>query len=182
MEAFLGVPIRVRDEVFGNLYLTNPKNGRFSQEDEELVTALAATAGIAIENARLFDDSQRRQRWSSALAEVTSALLSGGTNDVLEVIAERLAVVIEADLVCVVVPGPERRHTAGRDRARHATRMRCAAASTPREGTLAGRALESGQITTTEAQARRRRCSNGNRVSARRSPCPFRQPDSRSGC
>lgn len=151
MEAFLGVPIRVRDEIFGNLYLTNPRHGTFSQEDEELVTALAATAGIAIENARLFDDTQRRQRWSSALADVTSALLSGGTNDVLEVIAERLAVVIGADLVCVVVPGPDDAtllvETARGDEA-DAVRGRIY----PAAGTLAGRALESGQITTTEGQ------------------------------
>lgn len=54
MMSFLGVPVRVRDAVYGNLYLTNQKSGSFSDEDEQLVTALAATAGIAIENARLF--------------------------------------------------------------------------------------------------------------------------------
>jgi signal transduction histidine kinase len=54
MDAFLGVPIRVRDAVYGNLYLTNRASGAFTQEDEDLVTALAATAGIAIDNARLF--------------------------------------------------------------------------------------------------------------------------------
>ena len=54
MTSFLGVPVRVRDAVYGNLYLTNQKSGAFSEEDEQLVTALAATAGIAIENARLF--------------------------------------------------------------------------------------------------------------------------------
>ena len=56
MISFLGVPVRVRDEVYGNLYLTNQKSGEFSDEDEQLVTALAATAGIAIENARLFTE------------------------------------------------------------------------------------------------------------------------------
>jgi signal transduction histidine kinase len=151
MDAFLGVPIRVRDEVFGNLYLTNPEQGSFSPEDEELVIALAATAGVAIENARLFDDSQRRQRWSSALAEVTSALLSGGTNDVLEIIAERLAVVIEADLVCVVVPGPNDETLlieTARGNDADAVRGRVF----PAEGTLAGRAISSGQIVTSDAQ------------------------------
>jgi signal transduction histidine kinase len=54
MTSFLGVPVRVRDAVYGNLYLTNQKSGAFTEEDEQLVTALAATAGIAIENARLF--------------------------------------------------------------------------------------------------------------------------------
>jgi len=54
MDGFLGVPIRVRDQVYGNLYLTNRLDGPFTQEDEDLITALAATAGIAIDNARLF--------------------------------------------------------------------------------------------------------------------------------
>jgi signal transduction histidine kinase len=151
MEAFLGVPIRVRTEVFGNLYLTNPKSGSFTREDEELVSALAATAGIAIENARLFDETRRRQLWSSALAEVTSVLLSGGANDVLAVLAERLAVVIDADLVSVSVQGPEP-GTLVVDTARgkdaDAVRGRIYAA----DGTLAGRALSSGTIATTDAQ------------------------------
>jgi signal transduction histidine kinase len=56
MDGFLGVPIRVRDKIYGNLYLTNRLDGPFTQEDEDLVTALAATAGIAIDNARLFAD------------------------------------------------------------------------------------------------------------------------------
>ena len=54
MDGFLGVPIRVRDKIYGNLYLTNRLDGPFTQEDEDLVTALAATAGIAIDNARIF--------------------------------------------------------------------------------------------------------------------------------
>jgi signal transduction histidine kinase len=54
MHSFLGVPIRVRDEVFGNLYLTDKKSGEvFTDVDEELVVGLAAAAGVAIENARL---------------------------------------------------------------------------------------------------------------------------------
>ena len=54
MTSFLGVPIRVHGEVYGNLYLTNKKTAaEFSEDDEELVLALAMAAGIAIENARL---------------------------------------------------------------------------------------------------------------------------------
>lgn len=106
MDSFLGVPIRVRDEVFGNLYLTNRVGGPFSDEDEQLVAALAATAGIAIENARLFEQTRRRQRWSIALAEVTAALLSGEADDALGVVTDRVAALVEADVVSVVVPGP----------------------------------------------------------------------------
>lgn len=54
MTSFLGVPIRVRDEVFGNLYLTDKQSSdEFTTEDEEMVVGLAAAAGVAIENARL---------------------------------------------------------------------------------------------------------------------------------
>ena len=54
MKSFLGVPVRVRNEVFGNLYLTDKATAEvFTDIDEELVVALAAAAGIAIENARL---------------------------------------------------------------------------------------------------------------------------------
>jgi GAF domain-containing protein len=106
MDSFLGVPIRVRDEVYGNLYLTNGSGGQFTPEDEELVAALAATAGIAIEHARLFDESERRHRWTAALAEVTSALLSGSA-DVLAVIADKVGSVVDADLVTVIVPAQE---------------------------------------------------------------------------
>ncbi len=71
MTSFLGVPVRVRDAVYGNLYLTNQKSGAFTDEDEQLVTALAATAGIAIENARLFAEvaEARSHRQRLALLE-----------------------------------------------------------------------------------------------------------------
>lgn len=106
MEGFLGVPIRVRGEVFGNLYLTTDDGRSFSDDDEELVEALAATAGAAISNARLYDEAGRRERWSSALAEVTAALLSPTDDgqDVLTVVADRVAGLIDADEVCIIVP------------------------------------------------------------------------------
>jgi len=54
MHSFLGVPLRVREEVFGNLYLTDKQGGvEFTEHDESLVVALAAAAGIAIDNARM---------------------------------------------------------------------------------------------------------------------------------
>ena len=56
MQSFLGVPVRVRNEVFGNLYLTDKRGAdRFSAEDEELAITLARAAGIAIDNARLHE-------------------------------------------------------------------------------------------------------------------------------
>ncbi len=56
MTSFLGVPVRVRDAVYGNLYLTDKEGeGAFTDEDEALAEALALAAGIAIENTRLND-------------------------------------------------------------------------------------------------------------------------------
>lgn len=104
MDSFLGVPIRVRDEVFGNLYLTEHSDGGFSDEDEELLIALAATAGVAIDNARLFQETRRRQQWSAASAQIAASLLSGGREDALSTIAETTAQLADADVVCVVLP------------------------------------------------------------------------------
>lgn len=106
MRSFLGVPIRVRGEIFGNLYLTNRAGGSFTDEDEELVLALASTAAIAIDNARRFEESRRLQRLSSALAEISAALLAPDSGDVFGVLAERVAALVDADLVCIVVPDP----------------------------------------------------------------------------
>ena len=142
MEGFLGVPIRVRGEVYGNLYLTSPVAGAFSAEDEELVGVLAGTAGIAIENARLFDAALRREKWGAALTDVSSALLSGEA-DTLLVVVEHVAALVEADLVAVVV---ERNGSgvlsvaAARGEGAPLIHNRLYRA----EGTLVGRALASG--------------------------------------
>jgi signal transduction histidine kinase len=104
MKGFIGVPIRVRDEVFGNLYLTRIDDVDFSAEDEELVLALAATAGVAIENARLFEESRRRQEWLQSSTEVTRRLLTGGDEAPLGLIARSVMSLARADLVTVVMP------------------------------------------------------------------------------
>lgn len=107
METFLGVPIRVRDEVFGNLYLTNRRSGDFSAEDEELVAALAATAGFAIENARLFAETRTRELWAAASAQIAAALATSTGAAALRILADELIERQTADRVCVVVPGPD---------------------------------------------------------------------------
>ncbi len=103
MRTFLGVPILVRGEVFGNLYLTDRRDGRpFTAEDEELVLALAAQAGVAIENARLFQESQQRHQWMSTTAELTRVLATG-TDEPLEIIAARLRAAATAQYAAVVI-------------------------------------------------------------------------------
>lgn len=106
MDSFVGVPIRVRGEVFGNLYLTNGAGGSFTAEDEELLGSLAASAGVAIDNARLFGDAERRQRWALASAETAAALLSAETRDPLGAVAEAVARLTDAAVVALVVPAP----------------------------------------------------------------------------
>lgn len=104
MESFLGVPVRIKDEIFGNLYLTNQASGRFSEEDEQLVSWLAATAGFAINNARLYAETRRRQAWSAASAEVTAALLTEDEKDPVGVVAERVLDLASASQVRVLFP------------------------------------------------------------------------------
>jgi signal transduction histidine kinase len=107
METFLGVPIRVRDEVFGNLYLTNRRSGEFSAEDEELVAALAATAGFAIENARLYAETRTRELWTAASAQIAGALATSPGTAAVRILADELIERRTADRVCVVVAGPD---------------------------------------------------------------------------
>jgi len=107
MDSFLGVPVKVRDRVFGNLYLTNSATGKFSADDEELVTALAATAGFAIDNARLYAETQRRQHWSAASAEITSALLSAERGDAVSLLASRVLELSGGDIVRVALPSED---------------------------------------------------------------------------
>jgi signal transduction histidine kinase len=77
MRSFLGVPIRIRGRVYGNLYLADKKRGHFSTADEQLLVALAAAAGVAIRNAGLFARSRRRQRWQQAVTAVDALVLAG---------------------------------------------------------------------------------------------------------
>lgn len=116
MESFLGVPIRVRDEVYGNLYLTNQENGEFSADDEAIAEALAASAGIAIANARLFEESLYRERWSTALAETNRHMLANEEENALQILIERMLELASADMVCVLLAVPER-NTIAVDRA-----------------------------------------------------------------
>jgi signal transduction histidine kinase len=106
MTSFLGVPIRIRDEVYGNLYLTEKRDGTgFDEEDEAVLVALAAAAGVAIENARLYDEARRQQRWLSANGEVSRALLSGSdVSDALELITAKSLEISGADLVALALP------------------------------------------------------------------------------
>ncbi len=103
LASFLGVPLQVRDEVFGHLYLADTRVDAFSDDDQVLVEALATTAGIAIDHARLFGESQRRERWTAVTTEITQELLSATEIDALQLVADRVRELAGASLVAVVL-------------------------------------------------------------------------------
>jgi signal transduction histidine kinase len=103
MHSFLGVPVLVRGEVFGNLYMTEKTHGEFTAEDEAILTALAGAAGIAIDNARLYEEGEVRRRWLAAISDVRAALLDAASpDDALGLIADRVSALTEADATWLV--------------------------------------------------------------------------------
>jgi signal transduction histidine kinase len=147
MDSFLGVPIRVRGEVFGNVYVAESTSGEFSPEDEELLAALATTAGVAIDNARLYASARARGEWLQASASVTRQLLAPDADDVasLLAIAARTQDIADADLVLLLFPedvDPTRLRievTLGED----ADHLR--GQTLPVDGSLAGQVFRSGE-------------------------------------
>ncbi|WP_027140593.1 GAF domain-containing sensor histidine kinase [Pseudofrankia saprophytica] len=150
MHTFLGVPITVRGEVFGNLYLTEKRDGRpFTAEDEELALALAVTAGVAIDNARLFDEAQRRHQWMRASAEVTHELMTEPAEPI-DLVVERARATAHADYAAMITRGDDPAAAvvevaAGADTAGNAV---------PLDGSLTGRVLaEQHPVLTDDAAA-----------------------------
>jgi signal transduction histidine kinase len=106
MSSFLGVPVRIRGVVFGNLYLTDKKGGgAFTDEDEQAVIAFATAAAVAIENARLYELATQKEKWQRAVSEIATAVLSGDdSGEVLELIAERSRLLTGASAALIALP------------------------------------------------------------------------------
>ncbi|MET9624717.1 GAF domain-containing protein [Streptomyces sp. NPDC006464] len=154
MRTFLGVPIRVGDEVFGNLYLTEKRGGAlFDQEDEAVVLTLAVAAGVAVENARLFAEARLRERWLTASTAFTSALLSGTEQEqVLEgMLAQALGITgADTGVFYLVGRGGELRGSLALGEGAEAHRGIALASS---EGTLAAAALAAdGPVITSDVE------------------------------
>jgi two-component system, NarL family, sensor histidine kinase DevS len=148
MHSFLGVPVRIRDHVYGNLYLAEKHGGaQFTDDDEQIVVALAAAAGVAIDNARLYTVAQRRQQWLSAAAEITDLLVGRvRRGEALSLIARRALEVAGAELVLVLVHDEESGVlTVQVAEAADPASPTVAGASVPVEGSSFGIALESRQ-------------------------------------
>ena len=112
MRSFLGAPVRIRDTVYGNLYLTDKRGGaEFDEDDETLVVALAAAAGAAVDKARLYAESRRQQQWLRASGEVTRRLLFGDPpGQILGLITDLALEMAGADLVVLARPSGRGNH------------------------------------------------------------------------
>ena len=105
MRTFLGVPILLRGVAYGNLYLTEKAGGDFTDEDEELVTLLAAQAAVAVENARLYESATAWSQQLESLNEVGAALVGELELDpLLDLVVSRLRQLIGARLVAIALP------------------------------------------------------------------------------
>jgi GAF domain-containing protein/two-component sensor histidine kinase len=162
MGSFLGVPVRVREEVFGNLYLTNKRGAaEFTEDDEAVLVALGAAAGVAVENARLYEAARRQQRLIQASADVTTRLLSGaGPGEVLADVTRQVQELSGADLAVLAIPDEDQRrliitYAEGDEAGAGAAR----GLVLPFGSSLSGRVLSDGEPVTTEDFAADERAS-----------------------
>jgi len=146
MTSFLGAPVTARGQVFGNIYLTDKRDADgFTQDDEQALVVLAAQAGTAVENARLYDEARTRQRWLEGVREIGEAILSRAHPDeALQIITERAAELVGADLALVSVPdGPGQLRVAFAD-GMNAPKL--LGMSFPTEGSIAGDVVKAGTV------------------------------------
>jgi two-component system, NarL family, sensor histidine kinase DevS len=117
MRTFLGVPILLRDVAYGNLYLTEKEGGGdFVEEDEELVTLLAAQAAVALENARLYESATAWSQQLESLNEIGGALVSElQLEPLLDLVVRRLRELIDARLVAIALPSGDKLRIAAAD-------------------------------------------------------------------
>ena len=144
MGSFVGVPVRIGEEIFGNLYLTErTAGGEFTADDEELAIALAAAAGAAIANARRFAESEQRRRWLDASAQLTPLLLAESQGRPHALITRHAADAADADFAVLAVPdGPDQVIVAGVSGTLAQGQMN---RTVPLDGSLAGQAIRSGK-------------------------------------
>ena len=115
MSSFLGAPVKARGTVFGNIYLTEKQGGsEFDAEDEAALLVLATQAGVAIENANLYEETRRRERWLEAFREISTAILAGGELDaVLQTVAQRARELVDASTATIIARELDDRQDAG---------------------------------------------------------------------
>ena len=105
MRSFLGVPIFVRDVVYGDLYLAEKEGGEFTEDDQEIVTLLAAQTGITIEKVQIHEGLVHWLHQLEALNELTVGVLEErDLSRLLELVARRLRELIRARRVLISLP------------------------------------------------------------------------------
>ena len=111
MRSFLGAPVTARGRVFGNIYLTEKRDAaEFDADDERFLMVLAAQAGVALENAHLYEELEKRVQRVDALHAIVTAIMRGDDSDVVVgAVARHARDLLEADLASMAVPSRDRR-------------------------------------------------------------------------
>src|SRR5919199_1806324 len=145
MRSFLGAPVSARGQVFGNLYLTEKQDaGAFTDQDERALVMLAGQAGVAIENARLYQDAHDRARRLEAVREIATAILAGTDPDqVLGLVARHARELVGADLATLAVPAGPGELAVGAADGVHAAEL--AGTVFPVEGSVSGEVIRTGK-------------------------------------
>jgi signal transduction histidine kinase len=141
MRSFLGAPVSARGQVFGNLYLTEKQDAEaFTDRDERALVMLAGQAGVAIENARLYQEAHNRTRRLEAVREIATAILAGTNPDqVLSLVARHARELVGADLATLAVPAGAGELVVGAADGLHAEEL--AATTFPIEGSVSGEVI-----------------------------------------
>ncbi|MGH2656544.1 MAG: GAF domain-containing protein [Actinomycetota bacterium] len=145
MTSFLGVPVKIRNRVYGNLYLTEKRGAdEFTAEDERAVVTLATQAAVAIENARLYEAARAHQRRLEAISEVMEAILAGrNLEDALALVAGHARNLVAADAATIAMPSGAGELTLRVAVGAHADELR--GMSFPVEGSLSGAVMRKGE-------------------------------------
>lgn len=145
MGSLLGAPIVVRGTVFGDVYLTDKQGAdEFSEEDEDSLKVLAAQAGVAIENARLYADARRDESMLDAFRDIAIGILAGaGSDEALSLIAHHTMELVGADLATVAALDPIGRLTLRVAEGAHADELR--GSTFPPKGSISGEVIRTGR-------------------------------------
>jgi signal transduction histidine kinase len=111
MRSFLGAPVTARGQVFGNIYLTEKQGAaEFDADDEHALVILAAQAGVAVENARLYEELGVRVQRLDALHAIGTAIVQGDEPDaVVGLVARHARALLQADLASIAIPSRDHR-------------------------------------------------------------------------
>ncbi|HEV8652866.1 MAG TPA: GAF domain-containing protein [Actinomycetes bacterium] len=145
MGSFLGAPVTARGTVFGNLYLTEKQGAEeFDADDERALEVLAAQAGVAVENARLYEEAHHRAQRLEAIRAVTTAILAGTELDAaLDLVARHARELVGADLTTIATPADEGTLVLQAAAGLHAAELR--GASFPTESSVSGEVIRTGK-------------------------------------